>query len=324
MTESGSNPRAGEPRWGVVLLAREPSALILAHLAWHLQAGASAIQLYLDDPADPVAETLAGVPKVQVIRCDSAFWQTLGGRPVLQTRRQSLIATQAYQQTRLDWLLHLDADEFLFSPQPFATQLATLTPDAAYLALPNVERVFGTHSPRHIFEGTFLSATRPGQSAAPGSAAASAFLQRGLAGHSAGKACVPRGHPWTLQPHAPRAAGGKPPARHLSETRILHFDGLTPLHWLIKLRRYAAHPPAQWERFLGPHRRAQLQFVRDNNHDPAALRAFHDQLKTGQGATLDFDPGPALSRFIHPAPDLTVAAFDAALRLAEPQLSQGL
>ena len=41
MAASGPDQAAGAPRWGVVLLAREPAVLVLMHLAWHLAAGAA-------------------------------------------------------------------------------------------------------------------------------------------------------------------------------------------------------------------------------------------------------------------------------------------
>ena len=310
------------PAWSVVLLAREPAPLVLANLCWHLEAGARHVHLYLDDPEDPVAALAAGIPGVSVTPCDDAFWQRLnGGRPALQTRRQALVATLAYRATTEGWMVHLDADEFLWPPGGLEPDLAQLPPRAPWLHLPVKERCYLTPSPQNLFEGAFLS---PQGAATPQDPDRAAFLSRGLSGHAAGKGVTRCGLPAELLPHAPRLAGERPPADSAQGSCVLHFDGLTPLHWIIKIMRYAAHPPGQWERFLGPHRRAQVAHARAIMADPAALRAFHDLLKhrpdTGAGAAvLPFDPAPAMHARLDDPPALDVASFDALLRQTCPE-----
>ncbi len=137
-----------------------------------------------------------------------------------------------------------------------------------------------------------------------------------------------------MQPHAPRVQGARAPSALADAAVVLHFDGLTPLHWLIKLKRYAAHDPGQWDRFLAPHRRAQLAFIREHQNVPEAIRAFHDRLKqaselpaleaAGLVQPLTFDPAPALNRWLGATADLSVAGFDAALRNTFPDLSARL
>lgn len=324
-----------EPGWGLVLLAREPAALVLSHLAWHLDLGAREIHLYLDDPADPVADAAASLPGVQVTRCDHGFWQALAGaRPALQTRRQMLVASQAYARAGVEWLLHLDADEFVHAPAPVATELARHADFSGYLALPNLERAFTRADPAGIFEGIFRRPLPRGADLPAALAHQAPFVARGVSGHAAGKAISRTGQGYVLQPHAPRLDGAPVPSRRAGGLRVLHFDGLTPLHWLLKLMRYAQHPPESWARFLGEHRRAQLVHVHENLADPRALKAFHDRLKTcpepdalaGAGLidTLPFAPEAALRRWLSQVPDLSVAAFDAALRAREPALCRGL
>ncbi len=148
--------------WGLAMLADEPEALVLANLCWHLEQGAQEIHLYLDAPETRAAHTITAaagrLPSVNVTRCDTAFWQRLNGcRPLLQTRRQTLVATQAYRHTEVDWLLHLDADEFLWLPpaQPFAQELASASDATAFIGLRNLERAFTTAAPQTLFEGVF-------------------------------------------------------------------------------------------------------------------------------------------------------------------------
>lgn len=323
------------PRWGLVLLAREPEVLVVAQLCWHLALGAFEIHLYLDDPSDPVADAAAALPGVHVTRCDAAFWKAVAGeRPALQTRRQTLVATHAYRSTTVDWLIHLDADEFLWMRQPLPDELTAHSALQGYIALPNFERAFTRPNPEHLFEGVFRVPLRGGKPLPDALADQAPFISKGVSGHASGKACVRTGFDMVLQPHAPRQNGSLPQSVRATSTVVLHFDGLTPLHWLIKLKRYAAHPSAQWEKFLGQHRRAQLLHAQAHGDDPAAMRAFHDRLKlcndvgsletAGLVERLAFDPAPAMQSFLGIVPDLDTASFDAVLRKAYPGLCNGL
>lgn len=311
------------------MLAREPAPLVLANIAWHLAAGAAQVHLYLDNPRDPVATAAAALPRVMVTPCDKAFWRALSvQRPALQTRRQSLVATHAYRARQTGWLLHIDADEFIWPADGLVADLAQAPDDAIWLHLPVLERYWLTTAPQTLFDGAFVAPLPPGK--AVSDAARAPFLGRGVTGHAAGKGCTRCGLNAELGPHAPRVQGLRPPAATARNSRVLHFDGLTPLHWLLKLLRYAAHDPAQWERFLGPHRQAQLRHVRAHQHDPAALRAFHDLLKCAPSpiddrfVRLPFDPMPAIRAVLATPPSLDVATFDDLLRAAEPELLRGL
>lgn len=327
--ESAPDLAAAARQWSVVMLASEPAPLILANLAWHLDAGARAVHLYLDNPRDTVANQASALPGVHVTRCDQVFWQSLSGkRPALQTRRQSLVATHAYRSTSTGWMVHLDADEFLWPAGGLAADLAQIPREATWLHLPVLERRFLTPGAQTLFEGTFVPPLQPG--AAPSDPARAPFLARGLTAHAAGKGCTRCGLGAELLPHAPRLQGARPSAPDAATTRVLHFDGLTRLHWLLKLLRYADHPQGQWERFLGPHRQAQLRHVRRHRHDADALHAFHDLLKCGQIGEaaavqrLPFDPSEAMLRLKLPTSGLQSATFDDLLRRSEPALCRGL
>jgi len=331
----------GAASWGLVMLADEPEALVMANLCWHLAQGVHEIHLYLDAPESSAARVLsaeaADLPGVILTHCDAGFWQRLnGGRPPLQTRRQTLVATQAYRRAGVDWLLHLDADEFLWLPpgRRFTQELAAVDDAPVFMALRNLERAYLDPTPETLFEGVFRVPLRAKDPLPAPLAYQAPFVARGVSGHAGGKACTRTGRGAVLQPHAPRVDGALPPATPAQDAVVLHFDGLTPLHWLIKLRRYAARDPAQWERFLAAHRRAQLLHMREHHQDPAALYAFHDRLKVahnlpaletaGLVRRLEFDPAPALSQWLGRVPDLSCAAFNAALRAAFPGLAAGL
>ncbi len=119
-----------QPTWGIVSTIKAPAADILRFAAFHLRAGAHRIYVYLDDE-NPTAQTaLKAHPKCRVIRCDAAYWQKHGNRPKKHQVRQSVNATHAYQRrAEVDWLIHMDVDEFLVSDQPIATILSGLPAD---------------------------------------------------------------------------------------------------------------------------------------------------------------------------------------------------
>jgi hypothetical protein len=67
-------------------------------------------------------------PKIRVVTCDDAYWQKLcGKRPQKHQVRQSQNATRAYNRADdVDWLIHMDVDEFLVAEHPVGEVLAAL------------------------------------------------------------------------------------------------------------------------------------------------------------------------------------------------------
>lgn len=247
------------PTWGIVMTAHEPGDLVLANVAYHLGVGATEAHLYLDDPADPIAPILRAVPGCFVTICDAAHWAHLtglagGGRPIGQNRRQGLNATQAYQKTNCDWLLHLDADEFLSIKGDFRAELAGFTRDSGYIICTSHERIFRRDEVSNgIFDGGFrmpTNANTPKQQAIFGKAAR--FLKSGMSSHTIGKSITPTGFDYQIRIHRPRAVPmyrnmAHAPRSHTGfpaqTAHLLHFDGLTPLHWILKMLRYKEYDP---------------------------------------------------------------------------------
>ncbi|QUJ77899.1 glycosyltransferase family 2 protein [Sulfitobacter albidus] len=114
--------------WGVVATIKAPAPAILRWAAWHLELGAHRITVYLDDPNPDAQEALRAHPKCRVKRCDDGYWQRQNnGRPAAHQSRQTFNATHGYNRAGdVDWLMHLDVDEFLTPGAPVADQLAAL------------------------------------------------------------------------------------------------------------------------------------------------------------------------------------------------------
>lgn len=322
-----------KPEWGIVMTVREPVQLVLANVHYHLEKGASEVHVFLDDPDDPLGDFLDGVPNCFVHRCDALHWDRVnrGRRPEKQTRRQSVNATSVYRGSKLNWLIHLDADEFVYQKQPLCEELTFAPTAPGYLALPVRERAYLSEQ-TSLFDGAFRVPFY-GRDAmlAPLYGELSPFLTHGVSGHSAGKSCVPVGRDLKFSIHAPRTNDGKRlPPLHSASSVLLHFDGLTRLHWIVKMLRYAVGGP---KGLVGPHRMAQLAFMEDGCQGFSEIAEFHDMLKAldpeqdarmtalGLVEHLSFDIGDAARTAIADAGlSLGAAAFDQELKARNQDL----
>ncbi|MBY5932255.1 glycosyltransferase family 2 protein [Tateyamaria omphalii] len=114
--------------WGLSATILAPTTEILRFAAHHLDAGAHRLYIYLDDDNLSAFNTLKSHPKVRVQTCNTAHWKRLGvNRPVKHQARQTLNATHAYaRKAEVDWLIHMDVDEFLVPQTNVAEPLAEL------------------------------------------------------------------------------------------------------------------------------------------------------------------------------------------------------
>lgn len=119
------------PTWGVVATIRAPARDILNFAAHHLDLGAHRVHVYLDAPNPEAEAALRGHPACRVILCDDAYWRRhRKGRPAAHQPRQSANATHCLKHDPgVDWLAHVDVDEFLWPARPLAAQLASLPAD---------------------------------------------------------------------------------------------------------------------------------------------------------------------------------------------------
>ena len=103
--------------WHVGAIVNEPQAEVLRFAAWYFDAGAHGMTLLFDNPDDPTAAIFDEHPDVTVVRCTPSFWERLGlSKDVRFARRQNLALSWLYRQSPADWLLNVDADEFMYIP----------------------------------------------------------------------------------------------------------------------------------------------------------------------------------------------------------------
>ncbi len=114
--------------WGIVATIKADTAAILRFVAYHLDLGAHRIYIYLDAPNPKAQEALRNHPKTRVVHCDDGYWKRHnGGRPDMHQPRQTLNATRAYRRALdVDWLIHMDVDEFLVPSEPVEQMLGAL------------------------------------------------------------------------------------------------------------------------------------------------------------------------------------------------------
>lgn len=116
--------------WGLAATILAPAPDILRFAAYHLEQGAHRLYLYLDADTPDAYGPLKAHPKIRVQTCNTAHWKKLAGkRPDKHQARQTVNATHAYQRkTEVDWLIHMDADEFLVPQRPVAEVLGAVPP----------------------------------------------------------------------------------------------------------------------------------------------------------------------------------------------------
>lgn len=321
--------------WAVVATVDEPAALLAAFAAHHLDLGAAAVHLFLDAPNPEAEALLAGIPRLRVTLCDDEWWRTSrrGSRPQRHTARQKSNAAHVYRQGEVDWLLHCDADEFVWPLADLAAELALAGDRFGYLNLRVAERAW-TGEEGDIFVGRFR--TPLPDFAARGAAIYGPrveYLKDGLSGHSTGKGIVKTGREYEMGVHHPVPGAVPVPMRPANAARLLHFDGLTPLHFALKLLKRATESYGGPPRPHGAHRILQFTRMAAAARDAGAWRALAAEvqgLTAAQAEALEAADGllearpdiaGALARQVPGrAVDLSREAFDAALRQREAAL----
>lgn len=180
--------------WGLSATILAPTEEILQFAAYHLEAGAHRLYLYLDDDNPAAFDALKAHPKVRVTHCDDSHWDRLAmKRPRKHQVRQSANATHAYQRAGdVDWLIHMDVDEFLVPQRPVADALSACPANQTIARIRPMEVLAG--------DGTAFKAFIPNGPDRAGTVRAlyptyGAYVKGGFLSHLAGKLFVRTGLP---------------------------------------------------------------------------------------------------------------------------------
>lgn len=284
-------PKTGT--WGIVTTAKAPTRDILTFCAYHLQAGAHRIYVYLDDPESEAFETLKAHRRIRPTLCTQAYWRKQGGgRPVKHQVRQTKNATRAYhRKSETDWLIHMDVDEFLVSDAPIGSQLKALPHTVLCARLRPMEALAGdptafkAHLPKEESRDDKLARIYP---------TFGTYVKGGFLSHVAGKIFVRLGQEdLKLRIHNCFVHGVQNP----DQVALPHID-LAHLHakswedWLASYR-YRLQS-GSYRSDLGPNRsRAAggvtmhelLTHIEADGGEPG-LRAFYDEMCAASPALL--------------------------------------
>ena len=131
--------------WGIVSTIKAPADDIISFVAYHLEKGAHRVFIYLDDENPAAFDALHAHPKVRVTTCDAGWWQKRRkARPDMHQARQTANATHAYRRrAEVDWLIHMDVDEFLICDQPINDILSALPADTNMTRIRPMEALSG-------------------------------------------------------------------------------------------------------------------------------------------------------------------------------------
>lgn len=270
-----------KPSWGIVSTVCEPAALLVAFAAHHLELGAARVHLYLDQPNPGLRALIGHDPRVVLVDAGPEHYRRALGRrrPQGINRRQIVNANHAAATSDVDWLFHLDADEFLTGADP-AAELAAVPAGTLGFRVQNGERVFVAGGPEaSVFDGAMvMPVPRPGQLRKLRGGDMARYTMHGLMGHVLGKSALRLGHGAEIGIHAARLPPGS--AHRASRLRLCHFDGMTRLHWVSKMLRHIDNRMIyDGARGRSDYRTRQLVALRMLGGDMAAALAFHDRLR---------------------------------------------
>ncbi|SDY07111.1 glycosyltransferase family 2 protein [Citreimonas salinaria] len=289
-------------RWGLVATIRAAPDAMLDFAAWHLAQGAARLMIYLDDPdGHPAPPPLIAHPAITVTACDDAWWQARGFRPKKHQVRQCANANHALAAASdLDWLGHVDVDEFLLpvpDAPPLAAQLAALPRDALCARVRPVEAL--APAPGADPQVAAFKALHPDRPARDRAARAcfprwGQHLAGGFLSHVAGKVFVrPHAGAWDLRIHNAFLGESQNPGEvKLASTELGHFHASSWPHFrdalTFRLDRgsYRADLRPPMRRNGAPRLHDLLGDLRDAEGE-AGLRAFFDEVCTATPALCD-------------------------------------
>ena len=188
---------AKTPRWGLVCTTNAPLLEVGRFVAHHIDLGCKRIHLFLDAPDPDVSLLLQDHPHVKLTVCDEAYWASFKKeRPDEHQLRQSFNATQALQDAHgdVDWLGHIDVDEFILCQTRLSTQLQKVGDDMAGVRLIPAEALSAPtpgYMPTHFKKR--ISGAGAAQALNDAYPTFGSYLRGGFLSHVAGKVFVRTG-----------------------------------------------------------------------------------------------------------------------------------
>ncbi|SFT63249.1 glycosyltransferase family 2 protein [Sedimentitalea nanhaiensis] len=272
-------------RWGIVATVKAPIDQVLGFAAHHIELGAHRLYLYLDTPDPTTFGFLKAHPKVRVFTCDAAHWEKMGKqRPKKHQVRQCLNATHGYHRPpEVDWLAHIDVDEFLWPQAPLGTLLSALPPGCHCARVRPIEALDGTGA---AFKGFIPAGPDRDTIVRRLYPEFGAFVKGGFLSHTAGKLFVRTGLSGiTMRIH--KVLQGErmnPGEQDLSQVELCHCHTRGWAHWIGAYRYRLEH--GSYRAGLAPNRSPETGGLSlhdllsniEREQGEAGLRRIYDEL----------------------------------------------
>lgn len=287
-----------DPKWGIVSTIKAPLNEVLGFAAYHLERGAHRLYIYLDDPDVATYAALKVHPKVRVTQTDAAYWAKKGGRPDKHQPRQTINAADAYaKRVEVDWLAHIDHDEFLAWDSPIADQLAALPETCLCARVRPVEALAwdGPMSEPRPFKGFALPMPERRKITEALYPKYGAFVNGGFLSHVAGKMIYRTGiDGFFVKIHnAFQGNTQNPGQQELPQTRLCHLHGSDWQHWSNQYAyrkakgAYRAELNAPFDQGKGGVNMHTLLSEIEADDPENGLRAFYDEFCTARPELLN-------------------------------------
>jgi len=218
-------------RWGVVATVKASERDVLNFVAHHLCLGAHRVFVYLDAPAPGLAQMLRAHPKVRAFETSARGWVASGRRPVRHQKRQEHNAQHAYRKAGdLDWLAHIDVDEFLCPDRPIDHILRSVEP---HITTARVSPIEALAEAPGLFKACHRAPRARHAAAMRLYPTYGAFLPGGFLSHVAGKTFVRTGLPDVeMRIHGIHRNGQRnPQEQRLADITLAHFHAADWTAW---------------------------------------------------------------------------------------------
>ncbi|MGH1578328.1 glycosyltransferase family 2 protein [Planktotalea sp.] len=280
-----------EPKWGVVSTIKAPQRDVLGFAAYHLSQGAHRLYLYLDAPDPETYAILKAHPKIRVTQTDAPYWAKKGKHPNKHQPRQSINAADAYaKRIEVDWLTHIDHDEFLVWQTPLKNQLGALPSSCLCARIRPIEALewHGPASDPRPFKGFALPMPERRRITEMLYPTFGSHVNGGFLSHVAGKMIYRTGiDGFSVKIHNAFLAGEQNPGQiELEQTRLCHLHGASWSDWSANYAyrkskgAYRAELNAPFDQGKGGMNMHSLLTMIEADGGEQALRAFYDELCT--------------------------------------------
>lgn len=275
--------------FAVACMACESRSVLDAFINYYDWAGAAEIFLFIDEGCEAPGVTIGRHgARIEVIHLDSSFWLATGEGDVPEGLEvaQGRVYSWAFGRAASEWLLVVDADEFVFGGA-IRDMLSSVPEHIRSFRLPTAEAVYGPgDGVDDRFGSRYFRVAWAEHKTALGQRVYGEIydlMACGLVGHRAGKAFTRvTGDLLEFRPHSVFENGRRvtvwSPETDLAQGFYLgHFDAISFDRWPEKwLRRIRGQTNAL---NMGQHRRKQMEVIQNAaDHGEARMRKLYRDL----------------------------------------------